>query len=102
MVQDSIQREGCVTCIMNFNSFSRKMDGENVAVGEALLQDSAMRLKGTFDRGWQEMQNEDVGEHVGVSHEVTLALLEVLIYWQVLVADTGPFRSFCHQGLGLA
>ena len=88
--------------MLGFNNFSRKMDGENVAVGEALLQDSVMRLHGTFDHGCQQMQNAPVGALVTASQEVKLALLEVLIYWQVLVADTGPFRSCCHQGLGLA
>lgn len=60
-------------------------EGHAVAA-DALGLDTAERLQGSFQVAYVQMEGQGVYQ---VSTEMLLSLLEVLAFWQVLVADVG-------------
>ena len=71
-----------------FHEFSQEMGGRDASVAEALDLDAARRLTCTLRRACE--QRMGLGENGSVSQEAVVALVEVLLFWKILVADKSP------------
>jgi hypothetical protein len=84
--QARIREDECLSCILGFHALLSAFVAQvatNGIVAEAMTLDAADRLQSSLQRACQQISN--VG--VSIDTEGVLALLEVLAFWQVLVAD---------------
>lgn len=89
--QARIRRDECLACIMGFHDLLGFLEQQGTAtvVAEALALDAAERLQSSLHRACEQMDSNSEGD-IQISTEGVLALLEVLAFWHILVADHGP------------